>query len=775
MFDPLHKWLGIPPSEQPPNHYRLLGITLFESDPEVIDAAADRQLAFLHGLANGEHAELAEEISNQVSRARIQLLVEQKKSEYDDSLRGLQTDSTLSSTADAQPTAPLAPTAPRADEATDSPQVTTPHVQRPPQPQEPRHDTVSTAWRLSVVPGLLLIAVLVGAIVIAKLWLDPNHTNHMEAVGGPDDVADTITDPHESDSAIADTENGVANSPAPQPEFASSSEHPTSWPQPQIAETQPQTSHVTLLPQPNAPAAPPVSPPDIKPQPGSTDQNSFVDSMNLPEPDLDEIFGPPFDPLPTVSQVKQKMAAVRELYEQQYRSSKTRRQKLDLANEMLWAAEKAEDDPHGQFAMMRVARDIFIGEDDFDQAMRAVRKIKEHFPNVDEVKLKSETLGAIKSVSLGRAKDYIDQALEVSTESIEAGYLDKAESLIGSLKAVVSSGIPPTRTKAIRDLRLDLENARSLFGDYQSSAVALESDPANQPASTSVGQYLCFVENHWDVGIAYLAVGSDPALRKAASLEANMHATNTPQLDVADAWYDAAKKTKGPLEKRRIRIHAVSYYESARATSTKIEAVKIERRLKEISPSFSSDKSESTRSRRRPSSRARKDARFPVTPELIQQRTWDSADRNSDFASISPGPIIKMGVGLAFYGEAAAGLEIRDATKMRIEGTGINQSHSKKVTDYVIGFFVDYHTDAGYTKRVFLQVMSKNTTRFTGKPDWGCGTEPHQVVIVGTQVRYLFDLTKWAPDKWDGRFWFSAYMKNSQSARDVKIPITWAR
>ncbi len=29
-FDPYHKWLGIPPDEQPANHYRLLGLELFE-------------------------------------------------------------------------------------------------------------------------------------------------------------------------------------------------------------------------------------------------------------------------------------------------------------------------------------------------------------------------------------------------------------------------------------------------------------------------------------------------------------------------------------------------------------------------------------------------------------------------------------------------------------------------------------------------------------------------------------------------------------------------
>ena len=37
-FDPYHKWLSIPPEEQPPNHYRLLGTKPFESDLDVIFA-----------------------------------------------------------------------------------------------------------------------------------------------------------------------------------------------------------------------------------------------------------------------------------------------------------------------------------------------------------------------------------------------------------------------------------------------------------------------------------------------------------------------------------------------------------------------------------------------------------------------------------------------------------------------------------------------------------------------------------------------------------------
>ena len=59
QFDAYHKWLGIPPKDQPPNHYRLLGLDKFESDREVIHAAARRTAAFIKSNGTGPHAELA--------------------------------------------------------------------------------------------------------------------------------------------------------------------------------------------------------------------------------------------------------------------------------------------------------------------------------------------------------------------------------------------------------------------------------------------------------------------------------------------------------------------------------------------------------------------------------------------------------------------------------------------------------------------------------------------------------------------------------------------
>jgi len=86
-FDPYHKWLGIPAAEQPPHHYRLLSIALFESDLEVIEAAADRQMSYIRQCATGPHVKESQRILNELSTARVCLLNPAKKETYDRELK----------------------------------------------------------------------------------------------------------------------------------------------------------------------------------------------------------------------------------------------------------------------------------------------------------------------------------------------------------------------------------------------------------------------------------------------------------------------------------------------------------------------------------------------------------------------------------------------------------------------------------------------------------------------------------------------------------------
>ena len=86
-FDPYHRWLGIPSEEQPPNHYRLLGLVQYEGDLEVIENAANQRMAYLRSFQTGRRASDSQRLLNEVAAARVCLLNAEKKAAYDAGLR----------------------------------------------------------------------------------------------------------------------------------------------------------------------------------------------------------------------------------------------------------------------------------------------------------------------------------------------------------------------------------------------------------------------------------------------------------------------------------------------------------------------------------------------------------------------------------------------------------------------------------------------------------------------------------------------------------------
>ena len=87
QFDAYHKWLAITPQEQPPDHYRLLGISRFEADPDVIANAADQRMVHLRGFQTGPHAADSQRLLNEVAAARVTLIDPGRRAAYDALLR----------------------------------------------------------------------------------------------------------------------------------------------------------------------------------------------------------------------------------------------------------------------------------------------------------------------------------------------------------------------------------------------------------------------------------------------------------------------------------------------------------------------------------------------------------------------------------------------------------------------------------------------------------------------------------------------------------------
>jgi hypothetical protein len=86
QFDPYYLWLGIPPEESAggaPNHYRLLGLRLFEPNREVISYAVDQRSTHLRSFQSGKRGAESQRLLNEVAAAGVCLLDDDKKRAYD--------------------------------------------------------------------------------------------------------------------------------------------------------------------------------------------------------------------------------------------------------------------------------------------------------------------------------------------------------------------------------------------------------------------------------------------------------------------------------------------------------------------------------------------------------------------------------------------------------------------------------------------------------------------------------------------------------------------
>ena len=146
-FDPYRKWLGIPPQELPPNHYRLLGVGLFESDGDVISNAADRQMVHVRSFQFGEHSELSQRILNELAAARLCLLDSQRKAEYDEQLRRHPPARRPIPPPPQVPSPPQLPSASSAPPPQPPPANSAPPVSAPPVPPPPAVPKVASGRR----------------------------------------------------------------------------------------------------------------------------------------------------------------------------------------------------------------------------------------------------------------------------------------------------------------------------------------------------------------------------------------------------------------------------------------------------------------------------------------------------------------------------------------------------------------------------------------------------------------------------------------------------
>ena len=164
-LDPYYEWLGIPPAEQPADHYRLLGVALFESNLNAISNASDARMGYVRTFQAGPRGKESQQLLNELSAARGCLLNPDRRSEYDTELRrNLQAKAVVSKPLPAAKplvvTAVLPQPIPQSSFDWQAPAVELPQISTP----RPTASSGAPVPVLAIVGGLAALLLVVGVV-----------------------------------------------------------------------------------------------------------------------------------------------------------------------------------------------------------------------------------------------------------------------------------------------------------------------------------------------------------------------------------------------------------------------------------------------------------------------------------------------------------------------------------------------------------------------------------------------------------------------------------
>ncbi len=589
-FDPYLKWLGIHPKDQPPHHYRLLGIDRFESDPEIISNAADARMAHVRTFQSGRHAEASQRLLNEIAAAKVTLLTAEKRAAYDEALRAeilAQTPAKPDPVAPAPPTQ-VPPPLPRKPSPRNGGQTALPPVQVG-APSTP----LSRDWRVWAGAAALVLLLAVSAIAVASLggWRsvasadedgattedgDPSASGEegerqKDALPGrpeqddPGEAPDAKAPGSETGSGEApiskpDTQSPAPAAPGPKTEAADPADANTpagtdgaagtaTEPEPGAdpdAMTEAKTAGKTETPEAKGETAPGAAKTEgAKPKPDAPAEKAKAEPA-AEKPQETEIVRLP---VPTEAQQSRAEATVRALFEDELEEADTPAEKLALANKLFQQALGTADNPPARYVLFRMALDMASSTGELARTLDGVDEMARYY-EIDWVRMKADLLeramagmrGARNPVLL--ASEITDNALSVIDDAIAEDRFDIAHQVLKlALPASRRSGNAEYAGEVAARGRL-LQVLEREYEPVREALVKLRADPDDPQPNYTLGRWYCFIKGQWERGLPHLVKADIAGVDDLARTDLAGPADAQSQVALAERWLTFAEIEK---------------------------------------------------------------------------------------------------------------------------------------------------------------------------------------------------------------------------------------
>lgn len=590
-FDPYRKWLGIPAQDQPPHHYRLLGLELFEADADVISNAVDGRMTQIKTFQAGKYSAYSQKILNEIAAARVCLLNAAKKEEYDRQLREQGVGATP-----AAPIAAMPPPSPLDGLYEEAPPLIAASDFPPTQSDlcASYRKRKGSPWIIPLILTAFLLVI--GTLVVVLLKRDTKELDLPLTETPPEQSALELAK-KEAEEKAAKKETAakeLAKKEAAKKELAKKEAAKKEIEKATVKKPEPTTPKIE--PKETVSAETPMSTP-VQPEPVLTpNEKDEKDKSKEKESDKTTDLADSLDlkkkPAPPDEDAQREAEKkIREIFGKDI-AGKTVEQKLEILKKFVEQGEDTANDVVTRYVFLRMGRDFAVSLGESAEVLKIIDTLAKDFDlGKDAAGLTMKADALTKLWESHRGKPATPEAAQqffaaVKTLTDDALNDDDYETALRACKlSVRAAARDPQLSRDMIARQAEVTQLKAKFTVIRKALDALADDPNDAAANLTVGRWRCLSKDDWDKGLPHLAKSDIALLAAAAKKELSDPKEAKDQLSLADAWWEAADKESVPAAKHALRSHAGTWYEKALPELGGIDKTKAEKRLEDIGKS----------------------------------------------------------------------------------------------------------------------------------------------------------------------------------------------
>lgn len=250
----------------------------------------------------------------------------------------------------------------------------------------------------------------------------------------------------------------------------------------------------------------------------------------------------PRTPIPGDAAVAKAEEGVRQVLKAEY-ARKLPAEKKALAQKLIVLADETTDDPAARFVMLRDARDFAIELNDPALAVQAIEAVAKVYQIDGPVQLLDALEKILAASNTANVLRVVAEVAGPAADEASAGdEFDEAVQFAQlALNATRKAKLGPSALEEA-DYRLaQAKKAKDSFAALRPVVEKLKTNPDDREANTSLGKYRCFVQGRWEDGLKHFSKGSNETLRGIAELDLKTPRTGTPEVKIADTWWEYAQ------------------------------------------------------------------------------------------------------------------------------------------------------------------------------------------------------------------------------------------